>query len=85
MNKSEQDPTNLNLLQGKHPKTRLENASNRLNRQERTYADEWIVMKEGRRVGGCSQKNMFSGKRQLGEYRNIPVPKQTTKNKKWDF
>lgn len=45
MNKSKQDPTNLNLLQGKHPTTRLENASNQLNRQERTYADEWIVMK----------------------------------------
>lgn len=31
MNTSERDGANLNLLQGKHPKTRLENASNGLN------------------------------------------------------
>lgn len=40
MNKSKQDPTNLKLLQGKHPNTRLEKASNQPNRQERADADE---------------------------------------------
>lgn len=46
MNESNQDPTNLNLLQGKHPKTCLENTSKLLHRPKIPYADEWIFMKK---------------------------------------
>lgn len=78
MNKSKQDPTNLNLMQGKHPKTRLENASNQLNRQERTYADEWIVMK-----GDLPKKHVL-WEETTGGISQHSSPKKKKKKKKWD-